>query len=439
MDIYAINKTISNLFKPVKVIREKSKSVYDFFMKKLHKTKSYKFDQFKPIKRDGPGYQVNSTFETVHSTLDALIKMSTSDLLCIPYEDSTIPLEYYAIKKQNRIKCKDMETTIKQFPELLSFGIKFGDFKVPHVVAKYCLWAKNTDKRCSAAGLPLNEGLLKKAADRMGVIKRVLKVDNNVAIALLGSFYCEMGWGFGSKAAMYNSTESKATIETPAENPQSTGAQTPAPKPAAPKPTTPATPAPASTETKKVNEAVPDFAAGPANCGECWCGVTNFDQKKIVIKALKNDPEVGSQCAGIPEDPDKYAASSQQLSDLQDDLIQTKIVYYYFTKIQKEAYKLIKGADGVKRLIACYLYKAGTAHGSKALRRKYGVYSMENMKAAVNAYIKTHEKQNKTDDNPDYKAVNTFAKQVYASCILGEYLKTKKVPKIEDIDKKLKK
>ena len=164
---------------------------------------------------------------------------------------------------------------------------------------------------------------------------------------------------------------------------------------------------------------------GWAGAGECWFGLTFWEQKKLVINAI-NAP------SSVPRNRDDYNRDNvKHLANLDWDW-QCKILYVYFDKVNKQWGKIIcdNNGDPGEQICASYIFKAG--HGKEPTLREAD--------RTARIYMKSHKEVNKVA-NP----INGFACQVYVSMKLALYIKNcqegKKgqdaVPSNKEVDKML--
>ena len=164
---------------------------------------------------------------------------------------------------------------------------------------------------------------------------------------------------------------------------------------------------------------------GWAGAGECWFGLTFWEQKKIVINAIDAP-------SSVPRNRDDYNThSATHLANL-DWHWQCKILYVYFDKVNKKWGKIIcdNNGDPGEQICASYIFKAG--HGTEPTLREAD--------RTARIYMKSHKEVNKVA-NP----INGFACQVYVSMKFALYIKNCKegkkgqdaVPSNKEVDKML--
>lgn len=149
--------------------------------------------------------------------------------------------------------------------------------------------------------------------------------------------------------------------------------------------------------------------SGVTGAGECWFGLTFWEQKKQVIKA-----------SGAPCETDTAANYAKRtLGSLNWDW-QCKILYTYFDKVNKKWGKILcdKNGDPGEQIVASYAFKAGHA---KEPTLKEAIRTTE-------IYKESHKRVNKIA-NP----VNGFALQVFISMKFALFLKNKQVPKDSEV------
>lgn len=267
---------------------------------------------------------------------------------------------------------------------------QFGDMCVPDNILEYVV-AERTDGFVQDKNLPEVESLFEDAKRIMGLIEEQFtkEIDKSVLYSLMGALFVECGWQWHG---VYNVLEASTKAED------------------------------AGTEGSGVAG-----TTGFENCGECWFGLTGWDQKVQVIKHFGWESQyttTNSEGKIVPKD---YNPTSKNMLCFREEEDQIKILQYYLESMTKQYGDIIFDPDEEldKKFFASFLFKAG--NWKKTV-------DIEAVMDSVERYKKTHTKQSK---NPDFKPSNGFCLQVYIGILLALYSEKDECAKIEEVDKML--
>lgn len=263
---------------------------------------------------------------------------------------------------------------------------QFGDMSVPDNILEY-LVAERTDGFVQDKNLPEVESLFEDAARIMGLIeeKFTKPIDKSVLYSLMGALFVECGWSW---MGVYNQLEAGTSDEDAGKEGSGVAGTT-----------------------------------GFKNCGECWFGLTGWEQKKQIIKHF------GWESEYMDGDAPKstYNPTDKKMLCFREEEDQIKMLQYYLEKMTKQYGDIIFDPDEEldRKFFASFLFKAG--NWKKTV-------DIEAVMDSVERYKKTHTKQSK---NPNFKPSNGFCLQVYIGILLALYCEKGECEKIEEVDKLL--
>lgn len=278
------------------------------------------------------------------------------------------------------------------------FSCKFGDFEVPSVIVDYTAKARR-DGRVTDKAVPASKALLDKGKKYYELVKEKTDLNEACLFSIMGAFWSEIAWAFENKKLQVNKQERDGGKE----------------------------------DAEIENGNVVAGTQGNSGCGEGWFGLTFWNQKSTIITELKKLKSAGKltdpAIDNLTNSETEYGNNGTMLADCSDDTW-CKIIEIYLRKCTPELAKILldeKEPDLEELIYASFLFKAGNFGD--------GV-NLESVDKTVQTYIKSHEKQNRVN-NPNYKAKNGFAQQIYAGIMLALYMANNEEPKLEDIDKEI--